>query len=93
MKTVKYGVEYEEPAGRLELFIRWIWAIPSLIVMMVLSIIAAIACVVQWFHILILAKRNRTLQDWMFKYYAYHTKFIAYFNLLTDERNPIMPED
>ncbi|MGV8176634.1 MAG: DUF4389 domain-containing protein [Candidatus Bilamarchaeaceae archaeon] len=92
MKTIKYEADYEEHAGRLELLIRWIWAIPTVIVLVILGIIASIAFCVQWLYILILGKRNRFLFDWTYKYMAYAYKFYGYMNLLTDERNPIFPE-
>lgn len=93
MKTVKMDVTFEEKSGRLELFVRWLWAIPSYIVMMVLVIIACIANVIQWIHILLLGKKNKTLFEWTEKYIVYAYKFMSYFFLLTDERNPIFPEE
>ena len=93
MKTVKYDVTYAEPAGRIELFVRLIWAIPSMIVMGVLGLIMYIAWALQWLHILILGKRNKMLYDWSLKYMEYYVKFAAYFSLLTEERNPLLPED
>lgn len=92
MKTVKYEVTYADKAGRLELFIRWIWMIPSVIVLCLLSIVACIAMFLQFFHILILGKKHKMLFDWTIMYVAYYTKFTTYFHCLTDERNPLMPE-
>ncbi|VVC02400.1 Uncharacterised protein [uncultured archaeon] len=59
MKSVSYDAEYDEKAGRVELFIRFFWAIPSVIVMMVLGLVAEICFVLQFLHILILGKRNQ----------------------------------
>jgi hypothetical protein len=92
MKTVKYDVAFEEKAGRLELIIRWFWSIPSFIVMVILSIIASIAMFVQFFHILLLGKRHRMLHDLILMYMVYYAKWHTYCSMLTDERNPIMPE-
>ncbi|VVB57827.1 Uncharacterised protein [Candidatus Anstonella stagnisolia] len=92
MKTVKYEVTYADKAGRLELFIRWIWAIPTTIVLILVAILASISMFLQFFHVLILGKRNKMLHDWINMYIAYHTKYCAYQSYLTDERNPIMPE-
>lgn len=92
MKTVTYDVKFEEKAGRLELFIRWLWAIPTYVVLVLLVILAYIAMLVQFFHILLLGKRNNTLTDWTKMYLAYQIKFMSYFLMLTDERNPIFPE-
>ncbi len=94
MKDVKYDVTFVEGAGRLELFIRWFWTIPTYIVAIFLTIIGMfIANSLQWLYILILGKRHKALHDWIFKSVAYDTKFMTYIYLLTDERNPIMPED
>ena len=93
MKTVKFDVTYKEEAGRLELFIRWLWAIPTYIVAFVLEIIGILCMMLQWLHILILGKRNKALHDWIVKFMAYMVKFMSYFYLITDERNPLMPED
>ncbi|VVC03574.1 Uncharacterised protein [Candidatus Burarchaeum australiense] len=92
MKGVNYAVEYDEHAGRLELIVRWLWAIPSVIVLSVLGIIATFAWLIQWLYILVTGKRNRMLHDWLFKYCAYFVKLQAYMDLVSEERNPIMPE-
>lgn len=93
MQSVKYSINYKEPAGRLELLIRFIWAIPSCIVLAVLEIIGSIAWCIQFLYVLVTGKRHKCLHDWMFKAVAYRAKMGAYLWFLTDERNPIMPED
>lgn len=92
MKTVKYEAGFDGKAGRLELLIRFLWYIPSYIVLFVLVVIAMVAYVVQFLHILVLGKRNKALFDWTLKYVSYRTKLESYFFLLTEERNPILPE-
>ena len=92
MKTVKYEVTFSEKASRLELLVRFLWMIPCYIVLWVLGIIATIAWVVQFLHILILGKRNKTVHEWLVKYVAYCAKLDSYIMLLTEERTPIMPE-
>ena len=93
MKTVKIDVTYVEKAGRWELLIRFLWSIPSYIVMAVFSIIASIVMVAQFLHILVLGKRNKALHDIILKYMVYSTEWQIYVALLTDERNPLMPEN
>jgi len=93
MKTVKYDVTYVEGAGRLELFIRFFWLIPTFVVLCVLSFIGTMAYCLQFLYILLLGKRHKTLHAWIVKYMAYVTKVNSYYLLVTDERNPIMPED
>ena len=93
MKTVKYEVAFDGKASRLELFIRWFWAIPTYIVYIIQAIIGLIAMFLQWFHILFLGKRNEMLFNLSRMLVTYLVKFISYFYLLTDERNPLLPEE
>ncbi len=93
MKTVKYDVTYVEKADRMEVIIRFFWMIPTLFVAAVLSLAGTVAWGLQFLHVLVFAKRHKTLHDWILKYMAYVTKADTYFMLLSDERNPIMPED
>jgi len=93
MKTVKFDITYAEKSDRLELFIRILWMIPTLVVAGVLSLIGTIAWALQFLYILVFARRNKTLNDWLVKYMEYVTKANSYAMLMTDERNPIMPED
>ena len=48
---------------------------------------------VHWFYILVLGRRNDTLNGVVRGYFTYMTQVRAYFGLLTDERNPIIPEN
>jgi hypothetical protein len=93
MKTVKVNVKGGKKASRAELFIRILWAIPSLIVLWIFGIIAGLCLIVHWFFILITGKRNRVLNNVVRVYVYYSTKVRAYLSLLTDERSPILPED
>ena len=68
------------------------WAIPTAIVMAVLMIIAVFASLGQILHILILGKRHKCMHEWIYKFMAYYVDYGCYKALLTDERNPIMPE-
>lgn len=93
MDTVKVDVKSAEKASRLELFIRIVWMIPTMVVLWVFSLVASICMVIHWFFILITGRRNNTLNDVVKKYMYYITKVNGYMTLLTDERNPILPED
>lgn len=92
MKTVKYEIKFSSKASRLELLIRFFWSIPTAIVLMVLIVIASVAAVLQFLHILILGKRHAGCHKWIVKCMVYAVQYKTYANLLTDERNPIMPE-
>jgi hypothetical protein len=93
MKTVKIDVTSKDRASRLELFIRIIWLIVGGIILWLYSIIAAICIIVQWFFILIMGRRNKSLNNVIKVYLYYRTKFEAYLMMLTDERSPLLPED
>ena len=92
MKTVKITVTSAEKASRWELIIRIVWTILCSIVLGIVGIFAVIAIVLQWFHILILGKRqmqlNKFATNWLIAFAALH----FYKNLSTDERPPIVPE-
>jgi hypothetical protein len=93
MKTVKFDVTYKGPAGRLELLIRWLWSIPSYIVAIILAIIGIIAMTLQFIHILFLGKRHPALHKAIRMFFDYEVQWKSYIYLLTDERNPILPEN
>ena len=92
MDTVKVDVKSADQASRIELFIRWVWMVITYIVMAIFGIVAGICLVLQWLLILVTGKRNATLTSWLKKYWTYQSEVMAYQLLITDERNPIMPE-
>ncbi len=92
MKTVKFEVKKDVKASRLELLIRIFWSIPSLVVLVILSILGKIAWVIQVLHIAIYGKRHRALNKLIWVMMDYCVKWSAYIALLTDERNPILPK-
>ncbi|HXX54698.1 MAG TPA: DUF4389 domain-containing protein, partial [Methanoregula sp.] len=54
---------FEHDAGRLELLVRIVYWILIGIVLWIYGIVAFICLFVQWFHILILGRRNEGLSD------------------------------
>lgn len=93
MKTVDFDITVVEKASRLEPVISIFYGIPLAIVGTVLCSIATVAWIIQFFHIILLAKRNKALADFTVKTLKYCAKWEAYACFLTDERPPIMPED
>ena len=93
MKTVKIEIISRDKASRVELFVRIIWFILSAIVLWFFSILALLCLVVHWFYILITGKRHKGLNNLIKSYIIYRTKMTIYAFLLTEERNPIFPED
>jgi hypothetical protein len=93
MESVKLEIKkMEEKASRLELFMRIIWMIPTYIVIVLFGIAVSICWPLQGLVILITGKRNGMLDSVLRKYFKYNTQISAYIILITDERNPIIPE-
>ena len=84
---------YEHDAGRLELFIRIVYAwIAVGIVLVVYGIIAEICMVIQWFVILILGRRSEGLSNFIKGYLEYFVHVVSYYCFMTDDRPGIMPQ-
>ena len=82
---------YEHDAGRLELLVRILYWILIGIVLLVYKIIATICLFVQWFHILILARRNDGLSNIAKGYLEYMVHVLPYTYFMTDKRPEILP--
>jgi hypothetical protein len=82
---------FEHNAGRFELLVRIIYWILIGIVMWVYGIIAGICLFIQWFHILILGRRNETLSNIAKGYLEYMVHVMPYTYFMTDKRPDIMP--
>ena len=92
MESVKMTVVSDEAASRSELFMRFIWGALVGLVLGVIGTFAGMAMVVQWFHILILGKRQPTLQKFVNAYAIAGSQLKFYWLLATDERPPVMPD-
>ena len=82
---------FEHDASRLELLIRIIYWILIGIVAAVYGIIASICLFVQWFHILILGRRNEGLSNFAKGYLEYMVHVMSYTYIMTDRRPDILP--
>ncbi len=83
---------YEHDATRVELLVRILYWIAIGIIAWVYGILALIALIVQWFHILILGRRNKSLSDFAKGYLEYTVHRLPYVYLMTDRRPAIMPD-
>ena len=88
---MKQLFSYNEDASRLELFVRIVYSFLISIVLAIYGFIAGLCMLIQWFHILILGRRNKGLHDVVQGYLEYQTHVLAYTNFTTDERPGIMP--
>jgi len=82
---------FEHDAGRLELLIRIVYWILIGIVLWVYSIIAFVCLIIQWFHILILGRRNEGLSNLVKGYLEYQVHVMNYTYIMTDTRPDILP--
>ena len=82
---------FEHDARRLELLIRIVYWILIGIVMCIYQIVACICLFVQWFHILILGRRNEGLSNIAKGYLEYLVHVMSYTYIMTDKRPDILP--
>ena len=82
---------FEQEAGRLELLVRIVYWILIGIVLWVYGFIAMICLVIQWLHILILARRNEALSNLIKGYLEYYVHVTPYVYFMTDKRPDVLP--
>ena len=80
----RYSLEYDESVNRLTAALRIIWAIPALIIAVLLAIVALVVGVVSWFAIVITTKHPKGMFDFLLKSQRYFLQTSAYTLLLTD---------
>jgi hypothetical protein len=81
---VTYALPYEEPGNRLTNGLRFIWAIPAIIIMSVLVIAGLFVALASWFAIVITGKHPRGMFDFLRKVHRYAIQTQAYVFLMTD---------
>jgi len=92
MNTIKVTVASDENASRMELLVRIFWSFIVGLVLGILGMIAGIALIVEWLHILFVGKRHPGLQKFVNAYAVALTQLKFYCFLATDERPPFFPE-
>ena len=80
----RYNLEYDEQANRLTVGLRIIWAIPALIISILLAIALCVLVIISWFAIVITGKHPKGMFDFMLKAMKYLVQTSAYWSLLTD---------
>ncbi len=83
-EPVRLGIEMDETANRLTCALRIIWAIPAMIIAVVLSVAELVVVIAAWFAILFTGSQPRGMFDFMLKVHRYMVRFYAYVDLLTD---------
>ncbi len=90
-QAVSLQIEYPDVQGQLNRFlpiIKWLFAIPHLIVLALLGIAALIVTIVAWFAILILGRYPRGLFTFVEGTFRWSFRVIAYAFMLTTDRYP-----
>jgi hypothetical protein len=86
--SIRFDVPYKEKLSRLSTFFRLILAIPQVIVLYILFIIAEICVLIAWFAIVITGKMPRGLFDFVANVERWRANVNAYIWLLRDEYPP-----
>jgi hypothetical protein len=83
-EPVRFGATFEAEASRLTNVFRVLWAIPAMIIGVVLLAIHAIVTLVSWVVIVITGSQPRGMFDLLLKTHRYMARLNAYLLLLTD---------
>jgi hypothetical protein len=75
---------YDEPADRLTNGLRFIWAIPAIVIAAVLGIGAFFVLIAAWFVILFTGKQPRGMFDFVLRVFRYILQTYSYVLLMTD---------
>jgi hypothetical protein len=82
---VRSAISFEEPANRLTSALRIIWAIPALIIGVLVGIAAVVLLVISWFAIIITGTQSRSWWDFILKTARFTFQLQAYILLMTDD--------
>jgi len=89
---VRFDVEYPEQLSRLLIFVKWLLAIPHLIVLVLLYIVVLVIYVIAFFSILF----TKTFPESMFRFVIgtlrWQNRVNAYVYLMRDEYPPFTME-
>lgn len=90
---LQYDVAYPQHLSRLLIFIKWLLAIPHLIVLSVLWLVVMVVTFVAWFAILITGKYPRGMWEFVMKTLRWNARVSAYLLLQRDEYPPFGDSD
>jgi hypothetical protein len=90
----RFGVEYPERLSRWKIFLKWLFAIPQLIIVYLLQAVAGIIVVVAFFAILFTKRWPRGLFDFMVQIQRWTANVTVYaLTLMRDEYPPFSGEE
>ena len=90
---VRLQIDYSARGNRLTTFFRLLLAIPHLIVLSLLGMVAQIVLIMLWIVIIITGKRPEGLAKLLVYYLRWSTRYNAYVSLLTDEYPPFSGDE
>ena len=85
---VRLDIEYPERLSRLLIFVKWLLAIPHILILSLLGLVAVLVYVIGWFAILFTGRLPRSLFDFLVGYGRWGLRVNAYILLLRDEYPP-----
>jgi hypothetical protein len=83
-EPVVFEFEYQEEADRLTSALRILWAIPAIVILMIVGIGGYLVTIVCWFAILFTGTQPRGMFDFLLKVHRMGVRTSAYTGLLTD---------
>ncbi len=83
-----FGVEYPERLSRWLIFVKWLLAIPHLVILGALSYVVQAITFIAWFAILFTGRYPRGLFDFVVNVYRWQANLYAYVLLFRDEYPP-----
>lgn len=83
-----YDVEYPERLSRLLIFVKWLLAIPHLIVLWILGIAFSVVTLIAWFAILLTGRYPRGMWEFAMSVMRWQANVSAYVLLQRDEYPP-----
>jgi len=85
---VHLDIEYPERLSRLLIFVKWLLAIPHMIILALLGFVAFFVYVIGWFAILFTGRLPRGLFDFLVGFGRWYMRVQAYVYLMRDEYPP-----
>ncbi len=85
---LRYDVEYPEQLSRWLIFVKWLLAIPHLLILYALLGVAGVIQFIAFFAILFTTRYPRSLFDFVVNVYRWQANLYAYVGLMRDEYPP-----
>lgn len=89
MYPIRLDADYVQKSKRTELVVRIFYGIVLYIVYVLWSVVASLAQVLLWLHILVLGRRQKGLWEFILGFQRYTVRMQSYLMCLTDDRAPM----